>query len=67
MVRPMGYIGGYDPDPLCGKCWLEAHQHDISQDQIDSQTLTVSTNGRTSILKASYKKKEIKTVLKGLN
>ena len=42
------------------------HLHGGSQAMIDSQTLTASKDGRTSILKANYKVKDIKAVLKGL-
>ena len=51
---------------LCGKEWFENHQLDVTQKMIDAQTLTVSYGARTSILKASYKVKDIKTVLKGV-
>ena len=52
--------------PLCGREWLNDHRDDVTQQMIDAQTLTVSYGNRTSILKANYKVKEIKTVLKGV-
>ena len=52
--------------PLCGRMWFDEHRYDISQTVIDAQTLTVSNGTVTSILKATYKIKDIKTVLKGI-
>ncbi|KKM66844.1 hypothetical protein LCGC14_1477120 [marine sediment metagenome] len=63
------YLGRYNPfmrgqDPLCGRGWFDEHRDDVSQTMIDSQTLTVSKDGRTSILRANYKVEDIKTALK---
>ena len=52
--------------PLCGREWLKSHGADVTQQMIDAQTLTVSHGDRTSILKANYKVKDIKTVLRGV-
>ena len=53
-------------EPLCGREWLLSHRDDVTQQMIDAQTLTVSNGTITSILKATYKAKDIRTVLKGV-
>lgn len=57
---------GVRPEPMCGKGWLDEHRDNVTQTMIDTQTLTVSNGSRTSVLKVTYKIKDIKTVLKGL-
>ena len=52
------------PDnPICGQEWLSEHWMDITQDDIDNQTLSVSCDRHTFTIKNKLNKKGIRKVL----
>ena len=49
--------------PICGWDWLNKHGGDVTEEDINNQTLEASAGGHKLTVKASLKNKDLRTVL----